>query len=470
MRRKKPIPPIEKLTIDGIAKKGKGVGRTSEGQVVFVKGAIPGDVIGVTVQKKRRRHLEGSISAIYKSSSDRVEAKCTHFGVCGGCSWQHMRYEAQLRHKQKEVEDALQRIGGIKIQKIAPIIGCTNTFGYRNKMEFSFSAKRWLTTDEINGDVPINDRTALGFHIPGMWDKIIDIEYCHIQPELPNAIRNEIKAYARKQKLSFFDARAKEGLLRSLMLRTTSAGEIMVVIQFFYEDKYIREALLNHLIEVFPEINSLQYIINEKANDSIYDQEIHHYYGNSFITEHMGKLAFQITPKSFYQTNPKQAEVLYAKATALAELKETDTVYDLYTGLGTIAQYIANQCKKVIGIESVPEAIKAALENAKRNGIENTAFEVGDMRKVFTNDFIERHGKADVIIVDPPRDGMHKNVINQLLEVKSSKILYISCNPSTQARDLELLNTTYEPVISQAVDMFPHTQHVENIVLLKLRK
>ena len=470
MRRKNPIPPIEKLSIDGIAKKGKGVGRTEEGQVVFIQGAIPGDVVDVSVQKKRRRHLEGKVSHIHTESEDRTLPACEHFGTCGGCTWQHMEYDAQLRHKQQEVVDALERIGGVDVPSYAPIIGCENIFGYRNKMEFSFSARRWLTAAEISGDKIVEDRSALGFHIPGMWDKIVDISYCHIQPELPNNIRNEVKDYARKNELSFFDARDKEGLLRSLMLRTTLSGEIMVVIQFFHEDKEAIEGLLDHLVTTFPNITSLQYIINEKANDTIYDQEIHRYHGTHYITEKMGDLAFRITPKAFYQTNPAQAEVLYTKALAMAELKETDVVYDLYTGLGTIAQFVAKSCKKVIGVESVPDAIVAAKVNAKRNKISNTEFEVGDMRKVFTDKFVARHGKADVIITDPPRDGMHKDVINQILELKTTKILYISCNPQTQARDLALLNETYKVLISQAVDMFPHTQHVENIVLLELRK
>ena len=470
MRRKKPLQPIEKLRVDGIGKKGKGVGRTKEGQVVFIQGAIPGDIVDVNIQKKRRKYLEGKIAQIHIESADRVLPKCTHFGTCGGCSWQHMEYTAQLRHKQQEVTDALQRIGGIEIPHFEPIIGCKDFFGYRNKMEFSFSARRWLTANEISGENPIEDRTALGFHIPGMWDKIVDISYCHIQPELPNSIRNEVKAYARNAGLSFYDARDKEGFLRSLMLRTTLKGEIMVVIQFFYENKIARKALLDHLVETFPMITSLQYIINEKANDSIYDQEIHCYHGSPYISESMGDLSFRITPKAFYQTNPAQAEVLYTKALELAALKNTDVVYDLYTGLGTIAQFVAHTCKKVIGIESVPEAIVAAKENAKRNNIENAFFEVGDMRKVFTDDFVTRYGKADVILVDPPRDGMHKDVITQLLKVLSPKILYISCNPQTQARDVALLDAQYKVVVSQAVDMFPHTQHIENIVLLELRK
>ncbi len=470
MRRKKPLPPIEKLSIEGIAKKGKGVGRTKEGQVVFVKSAIPGDVVDVNVQKKQRRYLEGKVAKFHKESTDRVLPKCEHFGTCGGCTWQHMEYQAQLRHKQQEVTDALQRIGGIDVTDFKPIIGCENPFAYRNKMEFSFSSRRWLTAAEISGDNAVKDLTALGFHIPGMWDKIVNISYCHIQPELPNNIRNKVKEYARKQGLSFFDAREKEGFLRSLMLRTTLSGEVMVVIQFFHENKDARLDLLDHLKECFPEITSLQYIINEKANDSIYDQEIHCYHGTNYITEQMVDLSFRITPKAFYQTNPAQAEVLYAKVLELAVLKNTDVVYDLYTGLGTIAQFVAHACKKVVGIESVPEAIIAAKENAKRNGIENAFFEVGDMRKVFTDDFVARHGKADVIITDPPRDGMHKEVINQLLKLKTLKILYISCNPQTQSRDLALLNKEYNVVLSQAMDMFPHTQHVENIVLLELRK
>ena len=466
MRRNKPQPPIEKLTIDGIAQKGKGVGRTQDGQVVFVKGAIPGDIVSVAVQKKRRRHLEGKVSNIIKASPDRIEAVCDHFGVCGGCSWQHMSYDAQLRHKQTEVNEALTRIGGLEKINYAPIIGCNETFGYRNKMEFSFSARRWLSFEEINGDNKIEDRTALGFHIPGMWDKIVDIEHCHIQPELPNKIRNEIRNYARKNNLSFYDARAQEGFLRSLMLRTTLSGELMVVMQFFHEDKAAQMGILTFLKETFPQITSLQYIINEKGNDTIYDQEIHCFGGTAYITEKMGELSFRITAKAFYQTNPAQAEVLYAKALEMAELKPTDVVYDLYTGLGTIAQYVAHACKKVIGVESVPDAIVAAKENAKRNKIDNATFKVGDMRKVFTDSFVKRYNTPDIIITDPPRDGMHKDVIEQLLKVNPSKILYISCNPSTQARDLAMLKEKYKVELSQAVDMFPHTQHVENIVLL----
>lgn len=466
MRKNKPLIPIEKITIDGIAQKGKGVGRTQDGQVVFVKGAIPGDIVSVTVQKKRRRHLEGKVSNIIKASQDRIDAVCNHFGLCGGCSWQHMSYDAQLRHKQNEVNEALTRIGGLKNVNHAPIIGCEDTFGYRNKMEFSFSARRWLSFEEINGDKKIEDRTALGFHIPGMWDKIVDIEYCHIQPDLPNKIRNEIKNYARKNNLSFYDAKAEEGFLRSLMLRTTLSGELMVVIQFFYEDKVAQTALLEYVKETFPQITSLQYIINEKGNDSIYDQEINCFSGSDYITEKMGDLSFRITPKAFYQTNPAQAEILYAKALEIVDLKPTDIVYDLYTGLGTIAQYVAHACKKVVGIESVPEAIVSAKENAKRNKIENVKFKVGDMRKVFTDSFVKQYNKPDVIITDPPRDGMHKDVIKQILQISPSKILYISCNPSTQSRDIALLKNTYKVKLSQAVDMFPHTQHIENIVLL----
>ena len=466
VRRNRPNPPIEKLTINGIAQKGKGVGRTPEGQVVFVKDAIPGDIVSVTVQKKRRRHLEGKVSNIIKASPDRIEAVCDHFGVCGGCSWQHMSYEAQLRHKQTEVNEALARIGGLENVNYAPIIRCEETFGYRNKMEFSFSARRWLSFEEINGDNKIEDRTALGFHIPGLWDKIVDIEHCHIQPNLPNKIRNEIRNYARENKLSFYDAREQEGFLRSLMLRTTLSGELMVVIQFFHEDKAAQTGLLTYLKETFPEITSLQFIINKKGNDTIYDQEIHCFSGTEYITEKMGDLSFRITPKAFYQTNPAQAEVLYAKALEMAQLKPTDVVYDLYTGLGTIAQYVAHACKKIVGVESIPDAIVAAKENAKRNKIDNATFEVGDMRKLFNDSFVKRYKTPDVIITDPPRVGMHKSVVEQLLKVNPSKILYISCNYSTQARDLAILKAAYKVELSQAVDMFPHTQHVENIVLL----
>lgn len=470
MRRKKALPLIENLSIEGIAKKGNGVGRTQDGQVVFVKGAIPGDTVDVIVQKKRRRHFEGKVSHFHQKSADRITPVCTHFGTCGGCTWQHMEYGAQLKHKQQEVTDALSRIGGVEVPKYAPIIGCENIFAYRNKMEFSFSARRWLTAEEISGDKAVEDKTALGFHIPGMWDKIVDIDHCHLQSEIPNRIRNEVKTYARQKGLSFFDTKENEGFLRSLMLRTTLSGEIMVVIQFFYEDKIARESLLNHIKVTFPNITSLQYIINKKANDTIYDQDVHCFHGNTYITEKIGGLKFRITPKAFFQTNPEQTQILYEQALKLASIQATDIVYDLYTGLGTIAQYIAKQCKKVIGIESIPEAIVAAKENAIRNKVTNAEFEVGDMRKVFTDDFVTKYGNPDVIIVDPPRDGMHNDVIKQLVKIKSPKILYISCNPQTQARDLSTLSEVYDVVISQAIDMFPHTQHVENIVFLKLRE
>lgn len=466
MPRKKPQPLVKALAIDGIAQKGKGVGRTKDGQVVFVQGAIPGDLVDVQIQKKRRRHLEGKVTKIIEASPDRTDPVCHHFGLCGGCSWQHMAYETQLKHKQRQVEDAMSRIAGLENISYAPIIGCSETFGYRNKMEFSFSAKRWLSYEEINGETEIKDRTALGFHIPGMWDKVVDIDHCHLQPELPNKIRNEVKAYARANSLSFYDSRAKDGFLRSLMLRSTRSGELMVVIQFFYEDVDAQNELLQHLKDSFAEISSLQYIINEKANDSIYDQEILLFSGKNYITEKMGSLSFRITAKSFYQTNPAQAEVLYAKAFELAALKETDIVYDLYTGLGTIAQYCAHACTKVVGVESVPDAVQAAIENAKRNKIKNTHFEVGDMRKILTDDFVEKYENPDVVIVDPPRDGMHQKVVEQLIKINSPKILYISCNASTQARDLIALKEVYKLESSQAVDMFPHTQHVENIVLL----
>jgi 23S rRNA (uracil1939-C5)-methyltransferase len=406
------------------------------------------------------------VTKLVNPSPDRVEPKCEHFGVCGGCQWQHLNYKAQLHHKQLEVHNNLQRIGGIADIQTHPIIGSVNVFEYRNKMEYSFSNRRWLTKEETLTNSTL-ERNALGFHKPGMWDKVVDINKCHLQQDHANVIRNFVRDYAINNQLDFFDHKNKKGLLRTMMIRNSSIGQWMVVIQFYEDQKQQRKDLLDALIKAFPEIHSLNYVINTKANDSIYDQEVICYHGTPFIEEKMENLIFQITPKAFYQTNSEQAFVLYKMVRQMAQLTGGERVYDLYTGLGTIAQFVAKDAAYVVGVESVPEAIEAARENAVRNQITNTHFEVGDMKKVFNDDFIERHGQPDVVITDPPRDGMHKDVINQLLKLSPKRIVYVSCNVSTQARDLALMKDSYMVTSAQPVDMFPHTQHVENVVLLE---
>jgi 23S rRNA (uracil1939-C5)-methyltransferase len=395
---------------------------------------------------------------------------CQHFGVCGGCKWQNMAYEHQLYYKEKEVLENLKRIGKIDIAETKPILGSKEIYFYRNKMEFSFSNSRWLTESEINSGVDIQDKNALGFHIPGMWDKILNLEKCHLQEDPSNAIRNKIRDFATEHNLEFFNPREQVGLLRTLMIRTSSTGEYMILIQFYQENKAKRELLLDYIIEEFPEVTSLQYVINEKGNDTIYDQQVIKYFGQDFIYEEMEGLKFKINAKSFYQTNSDQAYELYKIAREFADLSGDELVYDLYTGTGTIAQFVAKKAKHVVGIEAVPEAIEDAKANAKLNGIENTSFFAGDMKKIFTSGFIAEHGQPDVIITDPPREGMHKEVVEQILNVKPKRIVYVSCNSATQARDLQLMDEFYKVEKSQAVDMFPQTHHVENVVSLRLRE
>ena len=455
------------LEVIDINTKGMGVAKSAEGAVYFIKNVVPGDIVDIRAYKKRRGYFEAEPIKWVKLSSQRTNPVCLHFGVCGGCKWQHLSYQGQLRYKEKGVLHNLKHIGKLNVNKILPIVGVENPFFYRNKMEFSFSNKRWLTPDEIKEGALI-ERRGLGFHKPGMWDKVVDINHCHLQDNPSNEIRNAIRSYSIEKKLEFFDPREQTGFLRTLMIRNTLGGEFMVLIQFFREDKVERELLLNYINKSFTQIVSLLYCINSKGNDSLYDQEIFCFSGNPFITEHLDDLQFKITAKSFYQTNPKQAKVLYNIAKDFAELKPEDVVYDLYTGTGTIALSLARNCAKIIGIESVLEAIEAAEENAKLNKIKNASFEVGDMKDCFNDEFILRHGKADVVITDPPRNGMHADVVKQLLKLAPKRIVYISCNSSTQARDLELMKIKYNVVISQAVDMFPQTHHVENVVLLKL--
>ncbi|MGB5364493.1 MAG: 23S rRNA (uracil(1939)-C(5))-methyltransferase RlmD [Aureibaculum sp.] len=461
---------FENIEVIDAGARGKSVAKAPDGKVIFLSDAVPGDIVDIQTFKKRKGYYEGKVIKFKKHSDKRVIPVCDHFEFCGGCKWQHMSYKDQLFYKEKEVVNNLIRIGHLTLPEITPILGSKDQYFYRNKMEFSFSCNRWLTPEEITSDTEIKDKNALGFHIAGMWDKILDIEKCHLQEDPSNAIRNSIKAFAIKNNMSFFDPRAQKGLLRTMMIRITSTKEIMIVIQFFEDDKPKRELLLDHIIHSFPEITSLQYIINKKANDTIYDQDVMLYNGRDHIIENMEGLQFKINAKSFYQTNSSQAYELYKIARDFSGLTGTELVYDLYTGTGTIAQFISKKAKKVIGIESVPEAIIDAKENAILNNINNVEFFVGDMAKIFKDEFVKKHGKPDIIITDPPRDGMHKNVIEQLLNIAAPKMVYISCNSATQARDLAILDEKYTIVKTQAVDMFPQTHHVENVVLLELKK
>lgn len=460
---------FEHIEVLDAGAKGVSVAKSPDGAVIFLPNVVPGDVVDVQTFKKRKSYYEGKAIKFHSYSNKRTTPKCEHFGVCGGCKWQDMAYEHQLYYKQKEVENNLKRIGHIELPTVTPILGSAQEYFYRNKMEFSFSDSRWLTLDEIQSDKDLGDKNALGFHIPGMWDKILDIKKCWLQEDPSNAIRNEVKAFAIQNNLEFFNTRNQTGFLRTMMIRTTSIGEIMVMIQFYKEDKANRELLLNHLSETFPEITSLQYVINTKANDTIYDQEVICYKGKDHIFEEMESLKFKINAKSFYQTNSNQAYELYKITRDFADLQGNELVYDLYTGTGTIAQFVAKKARKVVGVEAVPDAITAAKANAQLNGITNVDFYVGDMKSVFNDEFINQHGHPDVVITDPPRDGMHKDVVQQLLNIKAKKIVYVSCNSATQARDLQLMDAMYIVVKVQPVDMFPQTHHVENVVLLELR-
>ncbi len=467
MRKKNRRQIFENIEVIDAGAKGKTIGKAPDGRVIFMTNTVPGDVVDVQTTKKRKSYFEGHAIEFKALSDKRVAAVCSHFGTCGGCKWQHMGYEHQLWYKQKEVENNLLRIGHLELPEINPILGAKEQYFYRNKMEFSFSDSRWLTLEEIQSDTEIADKNALGFHIPGMWDKILDIKKCHLQADPSNAIRLETKAFAEQHQIPFFNPRHQKGMLRTLMIRTSSIGEVMVLIQFFEDQPDKRELLLNHLAETFPDITAILYVINQKQNDTIYDQEVICHSGRDHIFEEMEGLKFKINAKSFYQTNSAQAYELYKLTRELAGLTGTELVYDLYTGTGTIAQFVSKNAKKVIGIESVPEAIQDAKENAKNNGLENLDFHVGDMKNILNEEFIATHGAPDLIITDPPRDGMHKDVVQQILNVGPSKVVYVSCNSATQARDLALMKEMYTVEKVQPVDMFPQTHHVENIVLLK---
>ena len=460
---------FENLKVLDAGAKGKSVAKAPDGKVVFISNAVPGDVATIHTTKQRKAYYEGEAISFSFFSDKRVDPICRHFGTCGGCKWQFMAYEHQLFYKQKEVENNLLRLGKIELPEISPILGSENQYNYRNKMEFSFSDSKWLTMEQIKSDEVIENRNALGFHIPGMWDKILDIEKCHLQADPSNFIRNFVKSKAEELDLSFYNSRKQQGFLRTLMIRTSSTGEVMVLIQFFHEDEKNRKLLLDAVVKEFPDITSLLYVINTKGNDTIYDQDIICYYGRDHIFEQMEGLKFKINAKSFYQTNSEQAYELYKVVRDYAGLKGGELVFDLYTGTGTIAQFVAKNAGKVVGIEAVPEAIEAAKENAELNSIENTEFYVGDMKKVFNEGFVSEMGTPDLIITDPPRDGMHADVVDQILKIGAPKVVYVSCNSATQARDLALMDNDYKVVRVQPVDMFPQTFHVENVVLLEKR-
>ncbi len=457
---------LENIRLLAAGAKGVAIGKTEDGKTVLVSGAIPGDVVNVRVKKSKSKYYEAEAVEVLEQSSYRVIPKCIHFGVCGGCKWQNMSYEKQLDFKQEEVYNNIKRIGGVEDFETVPILGSEEQYFYRNKMEFSFSNARWLTEAEVNSQDNINDKNALGFHIPGMWSKILDLKECFLQEDPSNSIRLAVKEYAEQNGLDFFDVKNQEGFLRTLMMRQNSKGEWMVLFQLFREERENREKLFEFLLQRFPQIKTLVYAINPKANDSIYDLDINIFSGEGFLMEEMDGLKFKIGPKSFFQTNYKQALELYRKTLEFADLSGDEVVYDLYTGTGTIAQYVARKAKQVIGIESVQEAIDAAIEHAKLNGLDNCTFYCGDMKDIFNDEFLQNHPKADVLITDPPRDGMHQKVVEQILKLSPEKVVYVSCNSATQARDLALMKDHYTLVKILPVDMFPQTHHVENIALL----
>lgn len=462
-RGKKPL--LENIEIQKIAAEGKSIAYV-EDKVLFVPNTVPGDIVDVQVNRKRKNFLEGFVVKTHRQSALRIQPECSHFGICGGCKWQNLPYTKQLEFKQQEIIDNLQRIGKVKLQNVRPILGSAQQLYYRNKLEFTFSNKRFLTREEIGSEIDIERTPALGFHVPGLFDKVVDIDQCYLQGSPSNEIRNFIKTYGIEHNLTFYNIREQQGFLRTLIIRTASTGETMVIIAFGHEDQSTREDLLEELKKHFPQITSLMYVINEKLNDNLTDQEIICYHGRDHIFEEMEGLKFKIGPKSFYQTNSEQAYNLYKQTRELANLSGNETVYDLYTGTGTIANFIARQAKKVIGIEYVPEAIEDAKVNSEINGIANTLFYAGDMKEVLNKSFITAHGHPDVIITDPPRAGMHPDVVQTILNASPERIVYVSCNSATQARDLQLLDIAYEVQSVQPVDMFPHTHHVENIVLL----
>lgn len=467
-RKRKNLPTLENVEIIDVVAEGNSIARVDD-MVVFIPYGAPGDIVNIKISNKKKSFAEGYITSFQKQSDIRKEPKCEHFGICGGCRWQHLPYEYQLKYKQQQVKDALERIAKVEIPEIKPILGSKNIWEYRNKMEYTFSNKMWLTFEQMKNEDSFADRNAVGFHISGAFDKVLDIKRCYLQDDFGNQLRLFIKEYGKKHEYTFYDLKAQQGLLRTLMIRIASTGEIMAVIVFGENDDKKINLLLKAVADKFPQITSLLYVINLKANDTISDQEIITYRGKDYIEEEMEGLRFRVGAKSFYQTNSHQAYELYKVTRNFAELTGDELVYDLYTGTGTIANFVAKQAKRVIGIEYVLEAIEDAKLNSSINDIDNTLFYAGDMKDVLTNEFINKHGHPDVVIVDPPRAGMHPDVVDVILNASPKRIVYVSCNPATQARDLAILDSKYTVKAIQPVDMFPHTHHVENVIKLTLR-
>ena len=471
MRKKKELPRYNNVEITAIAAEGKSLARIDD-KVVFVPFVVPGDIVDLQVKRKKNSYMEAVAVNIHEYSPLRTEPVCSHYGVCGGCKWQCLKYEEQLKAKQQQVIDNLTRIGKIDIPEVSPILGSEKQYAYRNKLEFGFSDKRWLTEEEVKSGVKYDNMNALGFHITGAFDKILDIDKCWLMDDICNDIRNDIRNYANEHSMTFYNLRDNYGLLRSIMIRNSNSDELMLLVQFRIEneeERVLAMGLMEHLAATFPQITSLLYVDNHKCNDTFGDQEVVVYKGKDYIYEEMEGLKFKVGPKSFYQTNTDQAYTLYKVARKFAGLTGNELVYDLYTGTGTIANFVSKKAKKVIGIEYVPEAIEDAKVNSEINGIANTLFYAGDMKDILNREFIERHGRPDVIITDPPRAGMHTDVIETIKFASPIRIVYVSCNPATQARDLQLLDDQYKVTAIQPVDMFPHTQHVENVVLLEKR-
>ena len=470
-RKKKELPLLEKVTILDVAAEGKAIAKVND-LVIFVPYVVPGDIVDLQIKRKKNKYAEAEAVKFHEYSPVRAVPFCQHYGVCGGCKWQVLPYEEQIKYKQKQVEDNLRRIGKIELPEISPILGSAKTEWYRNKLEFTFSNKRWLTAQEVQQDVKYDQMNAVGFHIPGAFDKVLAIEKCWLQDDISNRIRNAIRDYAYEHNYSFINLRTQEGMLRNMVVRTSSTGELMVIVICKIVEEHemdLFRQLLQYVADSFPEITSLLYIINNKCNDTINDLDVHVFKGNDHIFEEMEGLRFKVGPKSFYQTNSGQAYNLYKIAREFAGLTGNELVYDLYTGTGTIANFVSRQASQVIGIEYVPEAIEDAKVNAEINGITNALFYAGDMKDMLTQEFINEHGRPDVIITDPPRAGMHQDVVDVILFAEPQRIVYVSCNPATQARDLQLLDCKYRVKAVQPVDMFPHTHHVENVVLLEKR-
>ena len=467
-RKKRKYKRIDNLRVTGGADRGKVVARTPEGEVVFIDEAAPGDLVDVQVYKRRKGANFARVVETHEYSKGRVEPFCEHFEVCGGCKWQHIGYPLQLEMKQEITENAIRRIGRVTVPEQQSILGADPTRRYRNKLEFSFSNRRWLTAEEINTDIS-NRQDVVGFHAAGTFDKIIDITECHLMPEPQNAIRNFVRDYAHEQGLSFYDIRENKGYLRHLTVRITTIGEVMLLFSLGYEDREVQTALFDAVLSRFPEVTSLNYVINRKVNDFTLDLPHVNYHGRDHIFEQFGDIRYKIGTKSFFQTNSTQGKRLYDLVAEMADLSGTENVYDLYTGTGSIACYLAPHARQVVGIEEIESAITDARYNAEINDLQNTVFYAGDVRAILTDDFADKHGKPDLVVTDPPRAGMHADVVQMLLTLAAPRIVYVSCKPATQARDLQLLSEKYDVVKMRPVDMFPHTHHIENVVLLELR-